>query len=273
MSLINEALKRARQESRRREALAKGLPLAPPPPRSVSHRSWLVAAVVAMALALLVSLVTIARLATEDHPSSTGAGTAVLDPLEGLSRSAESAPNPSPARPIEESEATASLPDSPGSAAEIVAPVAGSKTPPPGSANRQPDSKQESNPPAESLDSRPVPLPVENGPVAPSPSPTEVAPPPMQGVSLAAEPRGTRPESSVGDSSSQPRVFIETAILANGDELALGGIAWSETGPYALLDERVVGLGETIHGYMVTRIAPQEVELEGSDGAILIRLE
>ncbi len=53
----------------------------------------------------------------------------------------------------------------------------------------------------------------------------------------------------------------------------LGGIAWSETGPYALLDERVVGLGESIMGYMVTRIAPQEVELEGSDGAILIRLK
>ena len=261
MSLINEALKRARQESRRREALAKGLPLAPPPPRSVSHRSWLVAAVVAMALALLISLVTIARLATEDHPTSTGAGTAVLDPLEGLSRSAESAPNPSPAPPIEDSEATASVPDSPGSAAEIVAPVASSETLLPGSANRPQDSKQESNPP------------VETGTVAPSPSPTEVTPPPTEGVSLAPEPRGTRPESSLGDSSSQPRVFIETAMLANGEELALGGIAWSETGPYALLDERVVGLGESIHGYMVTRIAPQEVELEGSDGAILIRLE
>lgn len=244
MSLINEALKRARQESRRREALAKGLPLAPPPPRAVSHRSWLVAAVVAMALALLVSLVTIARLATEDHTSSTGAGTAILDPMAGLSRSAESAPTPSPAPPIEESEATASAPDSPGSTAEIVAPLAGSEIPPPGSANRQPDSKQESNPSAESLDSR-----------------------------RAPEPRGTRPESSLGDSSSQPRVFIETAILPNGEELALGGIAWSETDPYALLDERVVGLGETILGYMVTRIAPQEVELEGRDGAILIRLE
>ena len=273
MSLINEALKRARQESRRREALAKGLPLAPPPPRSVSHRSWLVAAVVAMALALLLSLVTIARLATEDHPSSTGAGAAISDPVEGLSRSAESAATPSPAAPIEESEATTSVLDSPGSAAEIVAPVAGSESSAPGAANRAPDSKQESNPSAESLDSRRAPMPVETGTVAPFPSPTEVTPPPMEGVSLATEPRGTRPESSLGDSPSEPRVFIETAMLANGEELALGGIAWSETGPYALLDERVVGLGETIHGYMVTRIAPQEVELEGSDGAILIRLE
>ncbi|MGB5343750.1 MAG: hypothetical protein WBP67_16820, partial [Thermoanaerobaculia bacterium] len=71
MSLINEALQRARQESRRREALAKGLPLAPPP-RPVSHRSWMVAAVMAMALALIVSLVTIARLASNQPTTSAG---------------------------------------------------------------------------------------------------------------------------------------------------------------------------------------------------------
>ncbi len=70
MSLINEALQRARQESRRREALAKGLPLAPPP-HPVSHRSWMVAAVMAMALALIVSLVTIARLAS-NQPDDFG---------------------------------------------------------------------------------------------------------------------------------------------------------------------------------------------------------
>jgi len=241
VSLINEALKRARQESRRREALAKGLPLAPPPRRSVSHRSWLVAAVVAMALALLVSLVTIARLATEDRPSSTSAAAAISDPMDRPSGSAGFASTPRPTPPGEESEATASVPDAPGSAAEIVAPVSGSELPPRGSPNQQPNSRQEYNPSADSPDSQRAPLLVETGSVAPSPS--------------------------------QPRVFIETAILASGEELALGGIAWSETDPYALLDERVVGLGETILGYMVTRIAPQEVELEGSDGAILIRLE
>lgn len=266
MSLINEALKRARQESRRREALAKGLPLAPPPPRSVSHRSWLVAAVVAMALALLVSLVTIARLATEDRPSSTSATAATSDAMEIPSGSAESAAPPSSTPSSEESDATVSVSDSPGSAAEIVAPAAGSELPLPGSANRQPDSKEDSNPTSDSPDSQRTPLPVEMESVA-------LAPTPSEGVSLAPKSRGTRPESSMSDSSSQPRVFIETAILASGEELALGGIAWSETGPYALLDERVVGLGETILGYMVTRIAPQEVELEGSDGAILIRLE
>ena len=273
MSLINEALKRARQESRRREALAKGLPLAPPLRRSVSHRSWLVAAVVAMALALLVSLVTIARLATEDRASSTSAAAAISDPMESPSGSTESAAPPSPTPSSEESEATVSVSDSPDSAAEIVAPAASSELPAPRSANRQPDSKEESNPTSDSPDSKRTPLPVEMDSVALSPSPAEFAPPPTEGVRLAPDPEGTRPESSMSGLSSQPRVFIETAILASGEELALGGIAWSETGPYALLDERVVGLGETIHGYMVTRIAPQEVELEGSDGAILIRLE
>jgi hypothetical protein len=90
-------------------------------------------------------------------------------------------------------------------------------------------------------------------------------------LSPSARDRGS--EDSPGDATPPPRVFIERATLASGDTLELGGIAWSETGPYALLDERVVGLGESIMGYMVTRISPQEVELEGSDGALLIRLK
>jgi hypothetical protein len=90
---------------------------------------------------------------------------------------------------------------------------------------------------------------------------------------LTPSPRISTADNSRTDSSPAARIFVGTATLASGDTLELGGIAWSETGPYALLDQRVVGLGERVMGYLVTRIAPHEVELEGGDGAILIRLE
>lgn len=245
MSLINEALKRARQESRRREALAKGLPLALPS-RSVSHRSWMVAAVVAMALALLISLVTIARLATKDPktPASVAVSSEGID-IQGIA--AEPEPTPLVDTSIEPVVATRPVGESPRDTKRL---QTSDSSAPPGS-------------PAEKVERT----------VTATPAPTELANPPAEGVGLFARPRDPDSEDSPGRSSSQPRVFVERATLASGDTLELGGIAWSETGPYALLDERVVGLGESVMGYMVTRIAPQEVELEGSEGAILIRLK
>ncbi len=240
MSLINEALQRARQESRRRQALAKGLPLTPPP-RSVPHRSWLTAAVVALALALLVSLVAIARLARNEPEASAHVATSAerIDVPQGEGQAAEpiatqAPPEPTVARiPVSEPREDRAKPQS--ETDEVVQP--------------------------------------EPRPAAPVPRPTGAASPPTEGVRLTPSPRISTADNSQTDSSPAPRIFIGTATLASGDTLELGGIAWSETGPYALLDQRVVGLGERVMGYLVTRIAPHEVELEGDDGAILIRLE
>lgn len=240
MSLINEALKRARQESRRREALAKGLPLAPPP-RSASPRSWMVAAVVVMALALLVSLVTIARLATKE-PTTSASVVASSDDHDTHREAGEPEPSTLTDTSIETIATTVPVPEPRGSLARLQASVAENAPPPPISEELLQGS-------------------------------TKLPDPPLEGVSLSPGTRNPGAEDSPGNSSPQARVFVERATLASGDTLELGGIAWSQTGPYALLDERVVGLGESVMGYLVTRIAPQEVELEGSDGTILIRLK
>ena len=259
MSLINEALKRARQESRRREALAKGVPLAQPP-RAVTHRSWMTAAVVALALALLLSLVTILRLANNDEPGSppvvavTSAEAEISEQGRvSTERSAEEDPASPAAAPV------STLDEDKSSLAEPVETELGA---PPESA--------------------PIPEPVDRPPsrvetVASSePSaeePNELASPPTEGVSLAPSVREDGDDLATAAPTDPPEIFVGTAVLATGDTLELGGIAWSESGPYALMDNRVVGLGETIRGYMVTRIAPQEVELESADGVILIRLK
>lgn len=269
MSLINEALKRARQESRRREALAKGLPLASPP-RPAPHRSWLTAAVVAMALALLVSLVTIARLATDepertatsttssalpDTPTASAGDEQPVSDAAGEDVGATADPVPG------ERESAATLPTTPDSSRlSADEPTRSSLVPAP-----------EANP-------QEVPTVLESSPQEPVANPvsesrTGLAALPDEGVALEPSTGSNNDEGSRIERPSQPRIFVEKMTLPSGEVLELGGIAWSETGPYALLDERVVGLGESIMGYMVTRIAPQEVELQGGEGTILIRLK
>jgi hypothetical protein len=71
----------------------------------------------------------------------------------------------------------------------------------------------------------------------------------------------------------EPRVFVRTAELLDGQLLDLGGIAWSETGPFALLNGRVVGVGESVRGYLVTEISPQEVVLQLADDRVVLRLK
>lgn len=264
MSLINEALKRARQESRRREALAKGLPLAPPP-RPVQHRSWLSAAVVTMALALLVSLFTIARLTT--------------DPTHSPAAARQSSETPPSDQQAISTSSTAAGSESTPTAASRPAPASIASPPVPGepraddSEDSRSDSQAEGRSMADSTSNRQVPEEPEAIPPTSSSSRVQLAQPPAQGVRLTPDEEIPEERSARTQLSTEPRIFVERITLATGETLELGGIAWSATGPYALLDERVVGLGETIKGYMVTRIAPQEVELEGRDGTILLRLK
>lgn len=271
MSLINEALKRARQESRRREALAKGLPLAPPP-RPTPHRSWLTAAVVAMALALLLSLATIARLATYE-PARTATASTSPAPPEATAGSTgfETAASEETGNDARVDAVPASERRQPAAATQSAVDESDLPT------EKSSPSMQVPEPATDRVEAsiatdQPEEEPVAN-PAAATPAQAGLAALPAEGVGLESGTVSIDTEDNRSESPSQPRIFVEKMTLASGEVLELGGIAWSETGPYALLDERVVGLGESIMGYMVTRIAPQEVELQGGDGTILIRLK
>jgi hypothetical protein len=53
----------------------------------------------------------------------------------------------------------------------------------------------------------------------------------------------------------------------------LEGIAWSESEPFALLNGRVVGVGEFIRAYRVTEITRDRVTLEQGDDRVVLRLK
>jgi len=66
--------------------------------------------------------------------------------------------------------------------------------------------------------------------------------------------------------------YLREAVLADGKKLDLGGIAWSDTGPFALINGNVLGRGERVDGFLIVEINPKSVLLEGDNQSILLRL-
>ena len=67
--------------------------------------------------------------------------------------------------------------------------------------------------------------------------------------------------------------YMHRAELADGVTLELGGIAWSEFDPIALVNGKAVGQGERVNGYLVALSDSQQVEMRGEVGSIFIRLK
>jgi hypothetical protein len=59
--------------------------------------------------------------------------------------------------------------------------------------------------------------------------------------------------------------YLRSAAAADGSEVRLGGIAYSETHPIAVINGAVVSPGDMIAGFTVISIEPERVELE-TDG-------
>ena len=116
--------------------------------------------------------------------------------------------------------------------------------------------------------------------------------PPPSPESPAAEPPGaptavTDPDSKVllvlpeqprekdieARSEAVAESHVQSFPLPQGGAIELGGIAWSETGPFALLNGRVVGPGAVIQGYTLEHIRPGHVELTGDGRRIQLSLQ
>ncbi len=65
------------------------------------------------------------------------------------------------------------------------------------------------------------------------------------------------------------RSYAGSVALPGGAKIELGGIAWSETEPRALLNDRIVGVGAFVEGYTVSKIETDRVELQ-KDGATIV---
>jgi hypothetical protein len=67
--------------------------------------------------------------------------------------------------------------------------------------------------------------------------------------------------------------FVQQFPLPDGGSIELGGVAWSETGPFALINGRVVSPGSVVEEYTVERIGPTHVILSGDGRRVRISLQ
>jgi hypothetical protein len=240
VSLIIEALKKARDDAVRRQAAARGLPLAPVP--RLEHKSrWLTLALIPLVAALVVCVMLL---------------------IDVYSRFPEK-PAPSGATSSTGSEST--------ERSEV-----GSMA---STASRSGDSTSEAEPATSTSPVTPLRRGASSTSLEPSPPPKDSSLPDNDSLSVPGlseaerSPGGARAPISSANVVQDARVSSGQAQLRGGQIVDLGGIAWSESDPYALINGQVVGIGELVRSYKVTAITPNQVILEKDGDRVILRLD
>ena len=270
MSLIDEALKRARHEAARQDAEARELRYRQVPVipglRQRPRRSWLLPVVIAACLAAGVGIglgLSLARNSGEDVQ-------AALPPPPSVSTTA-------PSQPVVQESQEAPPP-----------PVVEEAAPPVVEVEREESPAPVAPKPAPAAPPAPEPVPREEPriadmrtreisltPAAPRPQPEEppapepAAPVPAPTTAAVAEPSAPAPTPTA---PGEVRTYQQEMPLPGGGALRLNGIAFSER-PVALFGDKVVSPGETVSGYKVISIEARRVRLEGAGGTVVVELQ
>ncbi|MFL6291551.1 MAG: hypothetical protein ACJ759_11715 [Thermoanaerobaculia bacterium] len=233
MSLIDEALRRARQEAARQDAAKRDeayrhVPVLPP--MASRRRSGVPPALIGAAVALLV----VAGIALGIHIGDGGRGSSPEPRPESRSAEAPSAPAPAPEPPAER----------PVVMMEEIPEATPEPTPAP----------------------KPTPEPVVETPIpAPEPEPTPAP--------AAPEPVPTPEPTPAPTPAPEIRTYVREIPLPEGGSLRLNGIAFSATQPVALINDKVLAKGESYQGFLVTDIQSNLVELRNNGTIVRVTLK
>lgn len=256
MSLIDEALRRARQEAARQDAVRRDeryrqVPVLPPMAsrrRSGPSRPLLIAGI-AGAVAVCALLIGLGMFLGRTAPV----------PREAAPEPVSAAvPQPSADAPARREAPTGEAAETP--AVEAV-PTPAAVPPAPAEAPPQASAAEPASPP--SADASPASPPAVAAPPTPVPRPPTVVP---ESPTAVPGPPATVPAAP--ETAPEVRSFVRQAPLPDGGALRLNGIAFSSTQPVALIDDRVLTRGESYRGLIVSDIQPGFVELKG-DGVTL----
>lgn len=260
MSLISDALKKARQEAARQDAAQRGLPYAVGGAEA-SRRGGLAGPLVAglAAGAVLVGAGALAAYLGHWGPwrNSGEPALAQVPPAASGSRVAAAGnegggAEPDPAPAIVPSAPAEPLPSSaaPGSAPAV--PPAGGSTvaaeaaPRPQLASPPVQVAPPPQAPAVRPEARPVPAP---------PSPSQLPP--------------SAPEAAAPGTEGEERVYTGEVPVPGGGTLRLSGIAFSDN-PVAVIDGKIVGRGEVIQGFTIVEIQRGRVRLQGHGQNVVV---
>ena len=265
MSLINEALKRARLEAARQDAAEKGVPPAAlpayVPPR---RRSWM-GPVVGFVVGLLAVGVAAGAFWLAQRPASPESNPQMAE----VGRSAPVAPHPTaPAASPATREAPAAAPT------HTANPVAtGSPSASASAAVSDSDPTQETTGGGESS------FPAATGRPAPAAAapPQDSGPPPRK-RGAAAPPPATAEVTQTRASTPEPsdeidgQTYLRQAQPAGGQPVKVGFIVWSEA-PFAQVNGQLLSPGQSIDGYTLLTVERDRVELEGAAGRFWLRVK
>ncbi len=257
MSLISDALKKARQEAARQDSLRPGLPYAvgaatAPAPRApwISLLAGLGAgcllAAAIFALAFFGGWGPFHKPAPQTEVAAAPAPQPVTAPP---SQAALSEPPPQPVAVVE-APAPKPAPEPPKREPEAVRPAPQPQTPP---VVLAPHPAPEAAPATPPVTVAPAPQPATEAP-APAPAPIQAAPAP------------STPEGGLVEGST----YSGELPVPGGGSVKLNGIVYSPDHPIAVLDGRVMGPGENVQGFTVVAIESGRVKLQGHGATVYL---
>jgi hypothetical protein len=242
MSLIDDALKRARDEAARQDDLerrAKRRWIPPEPPRP-GRRGLALALALSSAAAMAGAGFWIAR-RSASRPA-----------LRAQTTNANRLPLPAPPAPLPQMEVAP--PTGPGNVPKLKVPV-----------GEAPEPRETALSAAPAGRPRPATRPSRSDAGEPHSART---PPPA--TETAIPPRSP---AVVFERKSEPTSFVRVATLPGGTKIELDGIVYSETNPVALIDGRVLAPGAVVGDFQLVRIEQSRVQLRGAGKTIWITLQ
>lgn len=238
MSFINDALKRARRQAREQEATGSGVGYRAVPAHSrQSGWRWLpfvVGGVVVAAAFLVYSALRPGEETASPQPSAASVGAVPATETDAAGTVVV-------ATPVAPAAATAAR----------LAPVERTPSEPLPSSGVSAETRQDQP---------------EGGSSGPADS---VEVPDAQASSVEREPP---PEVQEPTRLEPGRTYPRRVTAADGSEVLLGGIAYSDTRPIAVVNDSVVSPGDIVAGFTVVDVTPEHVELEADGVRILLTL-
>ncbi len=248
MSLIGEALKKARQDVARQDALRQRTPYAVGAADSSDRRTSFLPLLAGLGAGCLIAVLLVAV-----------AWAAGWGPFAKPAQVVQTVPLSSPLSPVSRAVKPAAPPPTAPEAAPPAVEIAESETPTPPVREISPQPSIELRPaqPAPQVAAPAAPAPVEEErlpPAAPPPAPVRPSPAPAAGAGNLVD----------------GHVYAGEVPVPGGGTLKLNGIAYSQERPVVVLDGRVMGTGEVVQGFTVVAIEAGRVKLEGYGATVFV---
>lgn len=259
MSLISDALKKARQEAARQDSLRQGVPYAVGPVDAPARRNPLLPMLAGLGAGCLVAgLLFVVAYVSGWGPFGKPVQEARVAEAAAPQPSDNPAVEPAPTPPPVVSETT---PTPPQAAPQEPLPAALALDVPP-----QIEMRPSVEPPAA------LPEPQATPPATPAtPAPVEEERPAPAPVPPAPVPQApAAPVASNSGGLVDGKLYTEEIPVPGGGTVKLNGIAFSQDQPVALIDGRVMGPGEVIQGFTVVAIEPGRVTLKGHGATVYL---